>query len=88
LNQSRNCAARRRARRAVAHTQRAGLREDLLGKASSVQDRAKLDAAMEYCREGDVFAVTKLDRLAQSVAGLGSAGRALRPRLTSSGRRS
>src|SRR4051812_43878810 len=32
-----------------------------------------------YCREGDVFAVTKLDRLAQSVAGLGSAGRALRP---------
>jgi len=39
-------------------------------KVSSVQDHAKLDAAMEYCREGDVFAVTKLDRLARSVADL------------------
>jgi DNA invertase Pin-like site-specific DNA recombinase len=39
-------------------------------KVSSVQDRAKLDAAIEYCREGDVFAVTKLDRLARSVADL------------------
>jgi DNA invertase Pin-like site-specific DNA recombinase len=39
-------------------------------RVSSVQDRAKLDAAIEYCREGDVFAVTKLDRLARSVADL------------------
>src|SRR5438132_9035500 len=33
-------------------------------KVSSVQERAKLDAALEYVREGDVFVVTKLDRLA------------------------
>jgi len=26
-----------------------------------------LKAALEYCREGDVFAVTKLDRLARSM---------------------
>jgi DNA invertase Pin-like site-specific DNA recombinase len=39
-------------------------------KVSSVQERAKLDAALEYVREGDVFVVTKLDRLARSVAHL------------------
>jgi DNA invertase Pin-like site-specific DNA recombinase len=39
-------------------------------KVSSVQERAKLDAALEYVREGDTFVVTKLDRLARSVAHL------------------
>ncbi len=28
----------------------------------------RLDAALDYCREGDVLVVTKLDRLARSVA--------------------
>ena len=37
---------------------------------SSVADRARLTAALEYAREGDTFVVTKLDRLARSVAHL------------------
>src|SRR5215470_126370 len=37
---------------------------------SSVAERARLTAALEYAREGDTFVVTKLDRLARSVAHL------------------
>jgi DNA invertase Pin-like site-specific DNA recombinase len=37
---------------------------------SSVGERPKLDRALEYVREGDTFIVTKLDRLARSVAHL------------------
>ena len=37
---------------------------------SSVGDRPELEAALEFVRQGDVFAVTKLDRLARSVANL------------------
>jgi DNA invertase Pin-like site-specific DNA recombinase len=37
---------------------------------SSVADRARLTAALEYVREGDTFVVTKPDRLARSVAHL------------------
>ena len=37
---------------------------------SSVAERSQLDAALAYAREGDTFAVTKLDRLARSVANL------------------
>ena len=38
---------------------------------SSVDDkRAELDAAVEFCRVGDVLVCTKLDRLARSVADL------------------
>jgi DNA invertase Pin-like site-specific DNA recombinase len=37
---------------------------------SSVAERAKLDRALEYVREGDVLVATKLDRLARSVAHL------------------
>lgn len=37
---------------------------------SSIGAREALDAALDYIREGDVFAVTKLDRLARSVADL------------------
>jgi DNA invertase Pin-like site-specific DNA recombinase len=37
---------------------------------SSVGQRAKLEAALEYVREDDTFVVTKLDRLARSVAHL------------------
>lgn len=37
---------------------------------SSVGKRAQLDAAVEFVREGDVLVVTKLDRLARSVADL------------------
>jgi DNA invertase Pin-like site-specific DNA recombinase len=37
---------------------------------SSVAARDKLNRALEYVREGDTFVVTKLDRLARSVAHL------------------
>jgi DNA invertase Pin-like site-specific DNA recombinase len=37
---------------------------------SSVAERQQLEAALDYVREGDVFAVTKLDRLARSVGDL------------------
>jgi len=32
-------------------------------------DRVELDRALEFCREGDVLMVTKLDRLARSMSG-------------------
>jgi len=38
---------------------------------SSLGKRPQLDAALDFCREGDVFVVTKLDRLARSVTDLG-----------------
>lgn len=38
---------------------------------SSVGDRFALRAAIDFCREGDVLVVTKLDRLARSVRHLG-----------------
>ena len=37
---------------------------------SSVAVRARLEVALEFVREGDVLVVTKLDRLASSVADL------------------
>ena len=37
---------------------------------SSAAERSRLAAALEYAREGDTFVVTKLDRLARSVAHL------------------
>ena len=37
---------------------------------SSVAERQQLEAALDYVREGDTFAVTKLDRLARSVGDL------------------
>ncbi len=44
---------------------------------SSVAERTELDRALEYVREGDVFVVTKLDRLARSVAHLVTISQAL-----------
>jgi DNA invertase Pin-like site-specific DNA recombinase len=35
-------------------------------QASAVGQRAQLDAALDYCRDGDTLVVTKLDRLARS----------------------
>ena len=37
---------------------------------SSVAARPQLEAALDFVREGDVFVVTKLDRLARSVANM------------------
>jgi len=39
---------------------------------SSVAPRKQLEAAVEFCREGDILVVTKLDRLARSVTHLGA----------------
>jgi DNA invertase Pin-like site-specific DNA recombinase len=39
---------------------------------SSVGDRAELDRALEYAREGDTIVVSKVDRLARSTVGLWS----------------
>ncbi|MHC1547257.1 recombinase family protein [Phyllobacterium sp. K27] len=39
-------------------------------RVSSVAHREELQRALDYIREGDVFVVTKLDRLARSVADL------------------
>jgi DNA invertase Pin-like site-specific DNA recombinase len=38
---------------------------------TSVGARKELEAALEFCREGDTLVVTKLDRLARSVTHLG-----------------
>lgn len=45
---------------------------------SSVAMRDQLDAALSFCREGDTLVVTKLDRLARSVAHMGSLVEALK----------
>ncbi|MEX3614471.1 MAG: recombinase family protein [Burkholderia gladioli] len=50
--------------------QAAGCKKMFQEQVSSVGKRAQLDAALEYVREGDVLVVTKLDRLARSVADL------------------
>lgn len=35
-------------------------------QASAIGERAQLEAALDYCRDGDTLVVTKLDRLARS----------------------
>jgi DNA invertase Pin-like site-specific DNA recombinase len=45
---------------------------------SSVAARAQLDLALDFVREGDVFVVTKLDRLARSIDNLRDIARALK----------
>ncbi len=49
-------------------------------RVSSVAKRAELERAVEYCREGDVLIVTRLDRLARSVENLVAITRALADR--------
>ena len=44
---------------------------------SSVAQRPQLDAALDYLRDGDVLVITKLDRLARSVAHLVAIGERL-----------
>jgi DNA invertase Pin-like site-specific DNA recombinase len=48
----------------------AGVEEVFAERVSSVASRAQLEAALDFIRAGDVFVVTKLDRLARSVADL------------------
>ena len=48
----------------------AGCTKVFAEQVSSVAQRAELDAALAYIREGDVLVVTKLDRLARSMRDL------------------
>lgn len=50
--------------------QEAGVTKLFSERVSSVAARPELDRAIEYLRDGDQFVVTKLDRLARSVADL------------------
>jgi len=48
----------------------AGVQKVFAEQTSAVGKRPGLDAAIDFAREGDVFVVTRLDRLARSVADL------------------
>lgn len=48
----------------------AGAEKVFQEQVSSIAHRAQLEAAIEWAREGDVFVVTKLDRLARSIGAL------------------
>src|SRR5262249_56903728 len=44
----------------------AGCRKVFSEQASAVGERAQLETALDYCRDGDALVVTKLDRLTRS----------------------
>jgi DNA invertase Pin-like site-specific DNA recombinase len=48
----------------------AGCQKTYQEQVSSVAERKQLHAAIEYVRDGDIFVVSKLDRLARSVSNL------------------
>ena len=54
----------------VRELQSIGAKKILREQISSVASRAQLDAAIDFCREGDTLVVCKLDRLARSVRDL------------------
>ena len=54
----------------VRDLQAAGCTKIFSEQVSSVAERQQLEATLDYVREGDQFAVTKLDRLARSVGDL------------------
>ena len=55
----------------------AGCERIFAERVSSVAHRSELEAALDYLREGDALVVTKLDRLARSVAHLVAIGEKL-----------
>ena len=54
----------------IVELKKAGCERIFQKQVSSVAVRPELDAAIDFAREGDTFVVTKLDRLARSVAHL------------------
>ena len=48
----------------------AGCRKLFFEQVSAVCERTQLEAALDYCREGDTLVVTKIDRLARSARNL------------------
>ena len=55
----------------IGELQGSGCEKIFREQVSSVAARAQLEAALEFCRQGDALVVTKLDRLARSVTHLG-----------------
>ena len=55
----------------IAELKKAGCKKIFSEQVSSVGKRDQLRAALEFCREGDTFLCTKLDRLARSITHLG-----------------
>jgi DNA invertase Pin-like site-specific DNA recombinase len=55
----------------IRELQQAGCERIFQEQVSSVGARPQLEAALDFVREGDVLVITKLDRLARSVAHLG-----------------
>jgi len=49
----------------------AGAEKIFTERVSSMGKRVQLEAALDFCREGDVLVITKLDRLARSMTDLG-----------------
>src|SRR3954471_830945 len=54
----------------LSELQRLGCNKAFSEQVSSVAQRDQLEAALDYLRDGDTLVVTKLDRLARSVAAL------------------
>lgn len=54
----------------ITELQKIGCEKIFQEQVSSVGNRIQLDTALEFVREGDIFIVTKLDRLARSVKDL------------------
>lgn len=54
----------------IAALQRAGCEKIFQEQASAIGERAELEHALDFARQGDTFIVTKPDRLARSVADL------------------
>jgi DNA invertase Pin-like site-specific DNA recombinase len=54
----------------VKELEAAGCQKLFKEQVSSVAERRQLDAALAFVREGDVFVVTKIDRLARSITDL------------------
>jgi DNA invertase Pin-like site-specific DNA recombinase len=61
----------------VKELKHAGCKKVFREQVSSAGKRKELDAALDYLREGDTLVVTKLDRLARSIAHLAEIMKAL-----------
>jgi DNA invertase Pin-like site-specific DNA recombinase len=61
----------------VKELKHAGCKKVFREQVSSAGKRKELDAALDYLREGDTLVVTKLDRLARSIAHLAEITKAL-----------
>ena len=61
----------------VKELKRAGCKKVFREQVSAAGKRKELDAALDYLREGDTLVVTKLDRLARSIAHLAEITKAL-----------